>query len=161
MQIIDPETDKKALRAAFGQYATGVTIVTVATPTGPLGMTVNSFTSVSLEPAMLLWCPAKASGRHAPMLAAKQFALHILTCEQEELAHGFSTHGDVFDLCDWQAGAGGLPLIQDCAARFICTTEKRISAGDHSILLARITQAESSANNCLIFSEGQYGGFQS
>ncbi len=160
MLKIDPDNDIAALRTAFGQYATGVTIVTVATPDGPLGMTVNSFTSVSLEPPMLLWCPARDSDRHDAMLAADQFALHILTRSQEDLAQGFSERGDAFDLCPWHEGTNGLPLIENCAARFICSTKQRIEAGDHSILLARIRQAETSPHEALIFSTGRYGSFQ-
>lgn len=156
MQTIDPANDKPALRAALGRFATGVTLVTVAGPKGPLGMTANSFTSVSLEPPLILWCPACASARHDAMVGAARFALHVLAEDQEEIAHGFSQAGDAFDKCVWRADTDGLPLIDGCTARFVCETETRLPAGDHSIVLARLISAETNPQSGLVFASGRY-----
>ncbi len=159
MQTFDPTADSDALRAAFGRFTTGVTIVTVDTPTGPLGMTANSFTSVSLSPPMILWCPATASLRHNAFAQAKRFALHILSSEQEHLAREFAKAGAAFHHCDWDQDATGLPLINDCSARLVCRTETRIGAGDHTIIVAHVEQAASSGKPALAFSDGKYGTF--
>ena len=88
-----PETaEARALRQALGRFATGVTVVTVAGPDGPTGMTVNSFTSVSLDPPLLLWCPARSSSRHDAFARAQAFAVHVLGAEQLDLCPVSYTH---------------------------------------------------------------------
>lgn len=160
MQLQDPSQDRVALRAALGQFATGVTVVTVAAPGGPLGMTANSFTSVSLDPPLLLWCPARRSARHGAMVEAEAFALHVLSEDQAPLARAFSRQADAFHDCDWQVGPHGLPLISGCAARFVCTTHDRVAGGDHTIVLGRIVDFQLDADRSgLVFAGGGYGRF--
>lgn len=161
MQTIDPEGDPRGLREAFGHFATGVTVVTVAAPEGPLGITVNSFTSVSLDPPLILWCPAVASLRHDALAGAGHFALHVLASDQASIARAFARAGDAFDQGDWQEGAHGLPLLSGCAARFICRTENRLPAGDHTLVLGRIETAEYGEATGLVFAKGSYGRFTS
>ena len=159
MKSFDPTADRDALRDALGQFTTGVTIVTVNTPSGPLGMTANSFTSVSLSPPMILWCPATTSLRHNAFATAEHFALHILSSGQEHLAREFAKAGEAFHHCDWDLDATGLPLINACSARLVCRTETRIGAGDHTIIVAHVDQAASSGKPALAFSGGKYGAF--
>lgn len=153
-----PET-ARALRDAFGRFSTGVTVITVASPGGPLGITANSFTSASLDPPLLLWCPAKASRRHDPLVGAAHFALHVMGEDQDAICHGFSRRADAFDLCDWEPSAQGVPLIAGCPARFECTTRDRIDAGDHTVLIARVTRVTTSEAVPRVFLGGTYGHF--
>lgn len=148
-----------ALRRALGQFATGVTVVTVKGERGPLGMTANSFASVSLDPPLVLWCPAKSSARHDTLVLAEEFALHVLGQHQHDLAKGFAHHADAFELCEWEMNGEGLPLIAGCAARFECRTEQRIDAGDHTILLGRVERVTTGEVEPLVFHKGKYGGF--
>lgn len=148
------------LRAALGKFATGVTVVTVNTPAGPMGMTANSFTSVSLDPPLILWCPAKASQRHDAMAGATRFALHVLGAHQQHLATGFARSFDAFDSCDWSVSAHDVPLIEGCSARFECHIRDRIDAGDHSVIIGTVERVTTSEDAPLLFLEGKFGGFR-
>jgi flavin reductase (DIM6/NTAB) family NADH-FMN oxidoreductase RutF len=160
MKNFTPGPDTRlALRRALGQFATGVTLVTVAGGRGPMGITANSFASVSLDPPLILWCPAKSSARHDALVAAGDFALHVLGQHQRELAKAFARRADAFELCEWETGAGGIPLIAGCAARFECRTEERIDAGDHTIILGRVRHVTTGETEPLVFHRGEYGGF--
>ena len=103
-----PETaEARALRQALGRFATGVTVVTVAGPDGPTGMTVNSFSSVSLEPPLVMWCPARASSRHAIFAGAGHWAVHVLGAEQLETCLRFTRGGAQFAGLDRVLSAEG------------------------------------------------------
>lgn len=156
--MTDHPPSPDALRAAFGRFPTGVTLVTVAGPEGPLGMTANSFTSVSLEPPLLLWCPARRSARHEAMVSAPRFALHVLARDQEDLARAFARSADAFDEARWAPDAEGLPLIEGAAARFICRRHSATEAGDHSIVVGEIESIETQDKPALVFHRGLYGG---
>jgi len=153
-----PETQKD-LRRAFGQFATGVTVVTAQTDTGPVGMTANSFSSVSLDPALVMWCPAKSSSRYAGFAAASHFAIHVLGAEQEEMALGFARRGDAFDGLDLRHNGAGVPLLQNCLARFECRTHALHDAGDHAIVLGAVEMAEMRPGAPLIFCQGAFRAF--
>lgn len=149
----------RALRDAFGRFATGVTVVTAPSALGPLGITANSFASVSLDPPLILWCPAKASKRHDAFVAAPKFALHVMGAEQDAITAGFARRGDAFDLCDWAPSADGVPLIAGCPARFECTIRDRIDAGDHTVIIARVTRVSTADSVPRTFLDGSYGSF--
>lgn len=153
-----PSTQKE-LRRAFGQFATGVTVVTVQTPQGPLGMTANSFSSVSLEPPLVLWCPAKSSHRYAAFAAASHFAVHVLGAEQEALAMAFARSGQAFDDLDIRTNAQGVPLLPMSLARFECRTHALHDAGDHAIILGEVELAETRPGAPLIFCQGGFTAF--
>lgn len=159
MQIIDHAADPRALRETFGRFATGVTVVSVATPDGPLGITANSFTSVSLDPPLILWCPACASLRHDRLVGAGRFALNVLAADQADIAEAFSRSGEAFAPEHWQVDEHGLALLEGAAARFVCTTQNRLPAGDHTIVLGAVERAENGNRPGLIFAQGLYGGF--
>lgn len=148
------------LRAALGQFTTGVCVVTCAADDGPLGMTVNSFTSVSLNPPLILWCPAKVSLRHDAYISAEHFAIHILTAAQHPLALAFAREGGAFNACDWTEGGHGTPLIHDTCARFECAREQSIDAGDHTIVLGRVTRVTTQEATPLAFQAGHFGAFK-
>lgn len=154
--IPGPDTSSQ-LRAAFGRFATGVTIVTAHTDFGPIGMTANSFSSVSLDPPLVMWAPGCASRRHDAFVAAQRFCIHILGSDQLDIATHFATRGDGFDAFDTTIADDGLPLLTDCAARFICTHFAAHPAGDHTVVLGQVTQASFADRPGLIFASGQYG----
>lgn len=154
-----PETDTRAFRHALGAFATGVTVVTTATPEGPLGITVNSFTSVSMEPPLVLWCPAKWSRRYAPFAETGHFAIHVLGADQKDIADGFSRDGGAFEGLDWHADANGVPLIDGVLARFTCATWAVHDAGDHAIVVGRVTEAARARGPGLVFHGGVWGRF--
>lgn len=154
-----PETGP-ALRAAFGRFATGVTVVTVAGGAdGPIGITANSFASVSLDPPLLLWCPAKASQRHDALVGAEHFALHIMGADQDAVAEGFARRADAFDTCDWRPSPEGVPLIDGCAARFECRIRDRIDAGDHTVVIAHVLRVSTEEIVPRVFLGGAWGDF--
>ncbi len=160
MTRMEPFTDRE-LRDAFGRFATGVAIVTTRTRSGPLGITANSFASVSLDPPLVLWLPAKASSRFGPFTACERFAIHIMGAAQQEVSAAFVREGDIFDRLDWHAAGDGTPLIDDCLARFHCATHAVHDAGDHAIVLGRVLDAEHREGEPLVFQSGRFGAFRS
>ncbi|EKE45792.1 nitrilotriacetate monooxygenase [Oceaniovalibus guishaninsula JLT2003] len=158
-----PETDDpgRSLRDALGRFATGVTVVTCAVPGGPLGITANSFASVSLDPPLVLWCPAKMSSRYDPFVEAAHFAIHVMGAEQRALSQRFVREGQAFDGLNWRLADDGTPLIEGTLARFHCATQAVHDAGDHAIVVGRVLNADYRDGPPLIFSAGRYGIFQS
>lgn len=151
--------DPRALRSAFSRFATGVTIVTAMTPDGPVGMTVNSFSSVSLEPPLSLWSIDRKSSRYAAFADARHTAIHILARDQEALCLAFAKSPAAFDLCTWHEGPHGGPLIDGCLARFECLRHGAHPAGDHTILVDQILSVDIREGEPLIFNQGAFGGF--
>ncbi|WP_371168858.1 flavin reductase family protein [Aliiroseovarius sp. 2305UL8-7] len=160
MNSFTPSPDHAgAFRSALGLFTTGVAIVTTATDRGPLAMTVNSFTSVSLDPPLILWCPAKVSARHDGFLAAKNFAVHLLCDDQLEVARKFARQGEDFSGIDITIDSHGVPHINPCLTRFDCTTENTFDGGDHSIVLGRVQRVTMHEGSPLAFHGGHFGGF--
>ncbi|MBV7394907.1 flavin reductase family protein [Mameliella sediminis] len=156
----DPsQTDSHAFRDALGRFGTGVTVITCATPTGPLGITANSFSSVSLDPPLVLWSPAKSSSRYPFFMAAQRFAIHVMGAEQFDLCRGFARSGDAFSETDWRTSAQGVPLIDGCLALFECLQVAAHDAGDHSILVGQVERAAARDGAPLLFQGGRYGSF--
>ncbi len=151
--------DTRVLRDAFGRFATGVTIVTTQSANGPLGITANSFSSVSLEPPLLLWSPARASRRFEAFATATHFAIHVLGDGQMDLCKRFSQDGFNFEGLDWQASEAATPLLPDCLARFECAHHASHDGGDHLVILGRVLGAEFADGAPLLFNAGTYGGF--
>lgn len=132
--------DVRALRKALGAFATGVTIVTTEAPDGtPRGFTANSFTSVSLDPPLVLVCIARAAGSAATFTAARHFAISILSEEQRATSALFASPvADRFVATPWRRGHSGSPLIAGAAAWFDCAMHETVDAGDHVILIGRV-----------------------
>ncbi|MZR13935.1 flavin reductase [Maritimibacter sp. DP07] len=148
------------MRKALGLFATGVTVVTCMSPRGPLGITVNSFTSVSMDPPLILWCPAKSSRRHDAMAAAGHFALHIMGEDQDDVALGFTKSGEAFEGFDWISSERDVPLIENCPARFECHIRDRIDAGDHTVIIGHVDRVTVTDSAPRVFMAGQWGQFQ-
>ena len=141
----------------MGCFATGVTIVTTMTQNGPLGMTVNSFTTVSLDPPLVLWSPARKSNRFPAFEAASHFAVHILAADQQPLAEVFAKTGiEAFDDLDYTLGAGDTPLLAGCTARFECRHSAGHDGGDHLIVVGEVVALESSDKSPLLYHRSAY-----
>lgn len=156
-QSFDPALeDTRAFRNALGLYATGVTVVTCQTPDGPLGMTVNSFTSLSLDPPLVLWCPAKDAGRHDAFVGTSHFAIHVLSSAQKDLCMQFAKSGNPFADLDWTPSAQGTPLLSGALARFECAHHAVHDGGDHSILVGRVETVTTQEGSPLIYHAGNF-----
>lgn len=131
--------DPLRLREAFSHLPTGVTLVTATTPEGPVGMAVNSFTSVSLDPPLALICPARTSSTWPSIRAAGRFCVNVLAAQHAELARRFAARGvDRFQDVDYELRAGA-PVLPDALAWLACEIEHEHDAGDHTIVVARIS----------------------
>ncbi len=150
--------DARALRDAFGAFPTGVTVVTAHDPSGqPIGFTANSFTSVSLDPPLLLVCLAKTSRNFDTMTGAGKFAVNILSETQKDVSNTFARPvEDRFAAVDWQKGPEGSPIFADVAAWFDCSTEQVLDAGDHVIMTGRVKAFDNSGRNGLGYARGSY-----
>ena len=149
---------RRALRDAFGTFMTGVTVVTTLDATGkPLGFTANSFSSVSLDPPLLLVQIARNSANHAAFTTATGFAVNILSEGQKHISSTFARPvPDRFAGIDWQPGPHGAPLLPDVAAWFDCTPHQIVEAGDHTILIGRIEAFNATAAPGLGYYRGTY-----
>lgn len=160
MQTVDPAADPRAFRDALGCFATGVTVITCAGPEGPMGITANSFASVSLDPPLVLWSPARASSRFGAFHAATRFAIHILEEDQDEIAMAFTRSKDGFGGLDWAEDADGVPIIDGPLARLDCAREVAHDAGDHVIIVGRVLSCTRRDGAPLVFQCGRFGGFR-
>ncbi|NBB50410.1 hypothetical protein GVN24_19225 [Rhizobium sp. CRIBSB] len=151
--------DPLALRQALGAFATGVTIVTTRDPEGrPVGLTANSFNSVSLSPPLVLWSLALNSQNLNAFRQAPTWVVHILGAGQEALSSRFASRGtDKFAGLEFQDGPGGAPLLDGCAARFVCQSTFEYEGGDHAIFVGRVIDLVLSPTAPLIFHAGRYG----
>ena len=146
------------LRHALGRFATGVTVITTLDPDGgPVGLTANSFSAVSLDPPLVLWCLR----RHAPSLglfqASGRFAVNVLSADQDEVAQRFARRSDdKFTGVAHTAGLGGCPLIGGSIAIFECDVEATPEGGDHVIFIGRVMRAAFRDGEPLVFSSGRY-----
>ncbi|NDR58070.1 flavin reductase [Pseudoruegeria sp. M32A2M] len=148
---------ERALRTALGAYATGVTVVTCGTDEGPLGFTVNSFTSVSLDPPLVLWCPALLSPRHDAFVAARDFSIHVLEVSQLEISQRFAERADDFTGIDWAESEAGVPHLAGCLTRLDCRHFASHGAGDHTIVIGQVERVTHRPGTPLLFALGAYG----
>jgi 3-hydroxy-9,10-secoandrosta-1,3,5(10)-triene-9,17-dione monooxygenase reductase component len=146
------------LRQTFGHFATGVTIVTTLGTDGrPLGMTVNSFSSLSLEPPLVLWSLARASLNFDVFHNARHFAVHVLGTDRLPLARQFATREiDRFLGVTTTACASGIPRLSEYHACFECETHARYDGGDHSIIVGRILEIDERPGDPLLFYRGRF-----
>ncbi|OPG01767.1 flavin reductase [Microbispora sp. GKU 823] len=145
------EVDAKALRQAFGSFATGVTVVTTGGPI-PHAMTANSFTSVSLDPALLLVCVDRAAVMHGCLAESGLFGVSVLAAHQEaEARHFANRHRTLgaaqFDNVPWTPGPlTGTPLIDNAIARFECELWRSYDGGDHTVFIGRVLSVDHEAD---------------
>ncbi len=148
--------DERDLRDALGCFATGVTVVTTLCDQGRLGMTANSFASVSLDPPLVLWSPARKSSRFPAFEAASHFAIHVLAADQQALSDRFAMEGLDFDGIETEPGIGDAPLLSGCAARFECAHAAGHDGGDHLIVVGEVLRMEASGAAPLLYHRGGY-----
>lgn len=150
--------DPKDFRQALGMFATGVTIVTAQAEDGSLvGVTANSFNSVSLDPPMVLWSLAKKARSLPVFSATAHWNVHILSNEQEALSNRFAKAGeDKFAGLDLDESHNSAPLLQGCSARFQCRTAFQYEGGDHIIFVGEVTHYDSSNRPPLLYVTGGY-----
>jgi flavin reductase (DIM6/NTAB) family NADH-FMN oxidoreductase RutF/DNA-binding MarR family transcriptional regulator len=154
---IDPASDSRAFRRCLGQFSTGVTVVTVASGSGFVGMTANSFSSVSLDPPLILWSIDRTSSRFAHFDGASHFVVNILSENQVALARHFGSAGpDKFNDVDWSHGRNGAPILHDVAAFFECRRVGEYAGGDHMILIGEVERAALFDRPVLLFSQGRF-----
>jgi flavin reductase (DIM6/NTAB) family NADH-FMN oxidoreductase RutF len=151
--------DPRTLRDALGSFATGVTVVTCLTPDGsPAGLTVNSFTSVSLDPPLLLVCLAKPAASAAALIEATQFAVNVLQTGQQPASIRFATRDeDRFGTTPWACGEAGAPILKDSLGVFECERHAVYDGGDHHILVGQVTKASFDTSlDPLLYFRGSY-----
>lgn len=151
--------DKIQLRNAFGQFATGITVIT-ANPDGfePFGMTVNSFSSLSLDPPLLLWSLQNDSDCCEAFAAASHFAVNILNDEQQALSGRYAKKGEhALEQGDYKVGESGCAVLNESLAYFECRSAERYEGGDHTILVGEVECFEvSDEQSPLLFFAGKY-----
>ncbi len=149
--------DPRELRNALGSFATGVAIVTTSQDGHDVGMTINSFNSVSLDPPMVLWSLAKSSASLDIFTNSGYFAIHILSAEQQDMSQRFATRGiDKFAGVEVERGEGNVPIIQGCSAVFHCKTTYKYEGGDHEIFVGEVLKFEHFQKSPLVFHAGKY-----
>lgn len=151
-------TDPAELRRALGRFATGVTIVTTRTEDGRLeGLTANSFSSVSLDPPLVLWSLRRNARCLPSFLAAEWFVVHVLGSHQRDLSARFASGtADRFEGLSFETGLGGCPVLADGLAHFECSVHDRVEAGDHVIFLGRVERMRHRDGEPLLYSGGRY-----
>lgn len=151
--------DPHAFRRALGNFATGITVVTAENAKGDrIGLTVNSFNSVSLDPPLILWSLDKRSSDSLEVLHdAGHFAVNVLAADQLELSNRFARpQADKFAGVEFTWGEGGSPRLTGCTACFHCALHQEIDAGDHWILLGRVLSFEDAGRAPLLYHQGAY-----
>jgi flavin reductase (DIM6/NTAB) family NADH-FMN oxidoreductase RutF len=152
--------DSLAFRRALGHFPTGVTVVTTRSRDGgPLGLTANSFTSVSLDPALVSWSLRRRSALFDAFCEARWFAINVLAANQAALASRFAAPcADRFADVETRAGLGSLPLLPGCIAHFECATAGCHLEGDHAIFIGRVERFSTGATEetPLLFCKGAY-----
>jgi len=150
--------DGRGLRRALGCFATGVTVVTaVGEDGGPVGLTVNSFNSLSLDPPLVLWSLGVASAHRSDFESATHYAVNVLSEGQIGLSRRFALRAaNSFAKLEWRKGAGGAPLLPDCAAWFECRIVSRERWGDHLLMIGEVERFDTTAGKPLLFLHGHY-----
>ncbi|WP_332875207.1 flavin reductase family protein [Variovorax sp. IB41] len=150
--------DRRDFRKALGQFSTGVTVITTRAIDGRrVGMTANSFSSVSLDPPLVLWSLARQAPSVADFTGASHFAINVLAANQHHLSRQFSTpQADKFASVDCCEGTAGVPLLEGAIARFVCRNVKQYDGGDHLIFIGEVERYDRLDGEPLVFHSGYY-----
>lgn len=154
-----PAEDSRAFRNALGQYGTGVAVITTLRDGVPVGMTVNSFAAVSLDPPLVLWSIRNDSGRAPAFVEADSFVVNVLAADQMEVARVVATAGsgpEAFEAIAWTPGADGVPLVDGALARLECRLHEVADGGDHRILVGHVERCSVTDGQPLLFVQGGY-----
>jgi flavin reductase (DIM6/NTAB) family NADH-FMN oxidoreductase RutF len=152
-------SDPRTLRDALGCFATGVTVVTTLDEAGqPVGLTANSFSSVSLDPPLILFCLARSSSNLARFQRAEHFAINVLHIGQQPMSGAFArSSAERFDGVAWETWDTGAPILSGSLASFECATHQVVEAGDHLVFIGRVTRARfEPRRDPLLYFRGRY-----
>jgi 3-hydroxy-9,10-secoandrosta-1,3,5(10)-triene-9,17-dione monooxygenase reductase component len=157
-----PAIDEARYRQVLGHFATGVTVVTGMDSGHPVGLAVNSFTSVSLVPALVAFCVSVRSSTWPRLRPTGQFCVNILADDQEAVSRAFAAHGsDRFQGVGWRPSPAGAPILTGALAWLDCTVDAEHGAGDHDIVVGRVRAlAVEHEGRPLVFYRGGYGRFE-
>jgi flavin reductase (DIM6/NTAB) family NADH-FMN oxidoreductase RutF len=158
-QALPPSFSPTEFRSALGMFATGVTIVTARSTNGQvIGLTANSFNSVSLSPPLVLWSLSRAAASMAVFSTGSHYAINVLAADQKSLAERFATRGsDRWAGVTFDEGTGGAPLLHGAAATFECFNRSRYEEGDHVIFVGEVERCTHSPGaSPLLFHGGRY-----
>ncbi|MFI5013158.1 MAG: flavin reductase [Hyphomicrobiales bacterium] len=154
----DPADEQRAFRRALGQFATGVAIMTARAGDRLVGVTANSFSSVSLDPPLVLWSLELKAQSLPVFREASHFAVNVLAVDQVALSTRFARSSpDKFEAADWTPGRSGAPLIEGVAAQFECARKAEHEGGDHVILVGHVERFTRFDREVLLFAHGRYG----
>lgn len=155
------EITPEQFRHVIGHMPTGVTIVTAMSPDGPIGMSANAVTSLSLEPPLMLLCPAKSSTTWPGIRAARRFCINVMAGHHADLVRRFSRRGiDRFADLELTPRQGG-PALGDAVAWIDCSIRGEYDGGDHHVVVADVLHLDAAADSVpLVFFRGGYGSFQ-
>ena len=150
--------DTRDLRRALAQFATGVAVITTRGEDGRrIGVTANSFTSLSLDPPLVLWCLQNDAPSRGAFDACTHFGVNVLAAHQHNLSRQFATPADdKFAGVETRDGSGGIPLLDGALAHFVCRNVRQLDAGDHVILIGEVERYETSPGEPLVFHAGSY-----
>src|SRR5580692_1248423 len=150
--------DSRELRRTLAAFVTGVTVVTTIDEDGRFhGVTANSFSSVSLDPPLVLWGQAVTSQSHPVFFKAERFAVNILAEDQIELSNRFAKSSrEKFAGLEVDVGLGGVPLLRGCSAWLQCRVFSRLPGGDHTIYLGEVQSIDQAERKPLVFGNGRY-----
>ena len=153
-----PVSDPMAFRNVLGHFPTGVVLITGITEDGePVGMIVGSFTSVSLDPPLVLWCMDIKSDRHDAFAGADRFAVHMLPVEDQAMSDRFAWGAARLTEQEFETGNPGPPRLRNAVTRLDCLTHDRIVMGDHLVIVGRVTAFDTRPGDALTYFRGQYG----
>jgi 4-hydroxyphenylacetate 3-hydroxylase, reductase component len=153
----DPSVDHKAFRRCLAQFGTGVAIVTTVWNNKPVGITINSFSSVSLDPPLILWSIARSSANFNAFTQTEHFAINFLSMEQMELAQRFaSSVDDKFVLTEWENGTDGLPILKGAIGILECSIRYNYNGGDHAIIVGQATRYIRRPGSALLYVQGRF-----
>lgn len=157
-QNFSGEDFSRRFRNALGMFATGITVVTMRTPEGePIGLTVNSFNSVSLDPPLVVWSLANDLPSRPLFEACEYYAINVLADDQMALSARFASRaGDKFAGLDFEDGVAGVPLLLGCCARFECRNTVRHDGGDHVVFISEVVSFDREEREPLLYYAGAY-----
>jgi flavin reductase (DIM6/NTAB) family NADH-FMN oxidoreductase RutF len=156
---LSPLEEQRAYRRALGCFATGVCLITVEDAHGLAAITVNSFTSVSLQPRLILWCLDVGSDRYPTFATAEAFGVNVLGASQQEVSARFARPGAwrIEDELVERWGHDGPPVLQTGLARLACRTHHRVMLGDHLVIVGEVIGYQADAGAGLTYFRGRYG----
>ena len=152
------EDFSRLFRNALGMFATGITVVSTRTPEGvPIGMTVNSFNSVSLDPPLIVWSLSNDLPSRDVFEGCEYYAINVLAEDQADLSQRFASRlGERFAGLEIDEGVGGVPLLRGCCARFVCRNTVRHEGGDHLVFISEVLSFDNAERAPLLYFCGAY-----